>query len=327
MKQTSKEVINEGVVIEINNFSKKFKKFQAIKNISFNIKQGSIHGFIGPNGSGKTTTIKSIIGAYRSLPGQIKILNFKPGSEKANRLIGYIPEKASFPKHLNTIDYLITMATFSGIKLKEAKQKALDILKSIGLEQHKKRNPNEFSSGMKKKILLAQALIIDPKILILDEPAANLDPDARKELFDSLIELRKQGKSIFISSHILSELEKIIDSATFIYNGDVLFSGELKNISKSKNNLYIKTSNNLKTKKLLKEILKLESEGDSKSEIIIKDVNEKQKNEIIQIILENKIVLQSLRHNDLQSFYDSLVEQSQGERDDSNLQRSNAEIS
>ncbi|MCV3733733.1 ABC transporter ATP-binding protein [Mycoplasma enhydrae] len=319
MKEHEEILGNEDLVIQITNFSKKFKKFEAIKDISFNIERGSIHGFIGPNGSGKTTTIKSIIGAYRSKPGQIKILNWKPGSEKANRLIGYIPEKASFPKHLNTIEYLTTMATFSGIKLKEAKIKALEILKSIGLEEHKKRNPNDFSSGMKKKILLAQALIINPTILILDEPAANLDPVARKELFDNLVELRKQGKSIFISSHILSELERIIDSATFIHNGKILFSGRIDDVSKNKNHLYIKTSNNRKTKSLIKTELNIEVEGDLKSELIIKNVNEEVKKNIIKLIMENKITLHSLRHNDLQSFYDSLLENNRKEQDVSDI--------
>ncbi|MEM6829181.1 MAG: ABC transporter ATP-binding protein [Bacteroidota bacterium] len=147
---------------------------------------------------------------------------YKAGSVKANKLIGYIPERASFPKHLNTINYLKAMGELSGLKPKVAFKRANDILEALKMEKQAKRKPIHFSSGMQKKILLAQALLTDPKILILDEPASNLDPTTRKELFDQLIFLRDQGKTILISSHILSELERIIDEATFVYYGEVV---------------------------------------------------------------------------------------------------------
>lgn len=294
-------------IIVIKNYTKKFGKFVSLHNISFNISQGSIHGFIGPNGSGKTTTIKSIIGAYKSKPGDITVDGYKPGSQKANAQIGYIPEKASFPNHLNTLDYLTTMATLNGIKIKDAKQKALQILGDLKLEKHKFRNPNNFSSGMKKKIMLAQALMNDPKILVLDEPAANLDPTARKELFDSIIKLRNQGITVFISSHVLSELERIVDEITFIYDGNILFTGKTDIFQGKENDLYLKTTNNQYFKDYFSERYNLTIAGDVKSEIVIRKVNSQLMHDIIFIIISSKYELISLRHNDLQSFYDTLI--------------------
>ncbi|UUD36726.1 ABC transporter ATP-binding protein [Mycoplasmopsis californica] len=296
-------------IIAVRNFTKKFKNFVATDNVSFDIYPGTIHGFIGPNGSGKTTTIKSIIGAYISGPNQIKIKGFKPGSPKANRLIGYIPEKASFPSHLNAEEYLATMATFNGMKMREAIKKANEILIELKLEKHKRRNPNTFSSGMKKKILLAQSLMSSPEILILDEPAANLDPTARKELFDTFFELKKRGITIFISSHVLSELERIVDEITFIFNGKVLFSGSSSKMGDGQNDLYFKTNQNKYFKDEIRNTLNLEVSGDISSELVVRSVSEENKNKIIDMIRDKNVILYSLRHNDLQSFYDNLIRQ------------------
>lgn len=307
LNKTTDVKSEQKVIIDIKNFTKKFGKFVACKNVNFQIKSGSIHGFIGPNGSGKTTTIKSIIGAYTIKKGMINIMGFKPGSEKANRLIGYIPEKASFPSHLSALDYIAEMATFNGFKIKDAKVKALQILKDLKLEHHKNRNPNSFSSGMKKKIMLAQSLMNDPEILILDEPAANLDPTARKELFDTFIELRNRGITIFISSHVLSELERIVDDITFIFYGKILFSGNVSNLSTKNNNLYLKTSDNQLFKAYFEKRMNLKVSGDLNSEIIIENVDEIKKKQILSVILNSSYSIASFRHNDLQSFYDKLV--------------------
>ena len=231
--------------IEVIKYYKKFKSFVAAKDVDFSVGHGVIHGFIGPNGSGKTTIIKAMIGAYIPNKGKILINGHKAGTAKANELIGYIPERASFPKHLNSVDYLTAMGELSGIKHKESKKRANEVLEALGMQDHAKRKPKSFSSGMQKKILLAQSLLTNPKILILDEPAANLDPTARKELFDQLIELRNQGKTILISSHILAELERLINEVTFIYYGEVIYSGPTKDLTKGKSDVFIKTLDNL----------------------------------------------------------------------------------
>ena len=299
--------------ITLQNYTKKFRKFVATKNVSFTVGHGVIHGFIGPNGSGKTTTIKALIGAYISEKGQISINGHPAGSQNANGLIGYIPERASFPKHLNCIDYLSIMAQLSGLMPKEARPKAKIILKELGLEEHAKRKPITFSSGMQKKILLAQALITNPDILILDEPAANLDPTARKELFDELIKLRQQGKTILLSSHILAELERLIDEVTFIYKGKVVFSGKVAKIENENSDVYIKTSDNKAISDFIKkQYSKYQITGDLKTEIIVKNLNAAQAKELFSYITTYPdISIKSLRANDLQSIYDKLIVQAE----------------
>ncbi|WP_374697052.1 ABC transporter ATP-binding protein [Spiroplasma endosymbiont of Polydrusus formosus] len=224
---------NPDLAIEIHGFTKKFKKFIAVDNISMNVGKGKIHGFIGPNGSGKTTTIKSLVGAIISTKGQFSIDGLKAGSSAAKGIIGYIPENARFPKHLNIYKYLVEMSYLRNVNYKEAKIKANKILDNLNLWKFRTKNPNTFSSGMKKKVLLAQALIADPKVLILDEPAANLDPTSRQELFNDLIKVRNEGKTILICSHILTELQDLADEITILNYGKVVFSGNVINHSQN----------------------------------------------------------------------------------------------
>ncbi len=303
---TGAELNKEIPSIQITNLTKRFKKFLATKDVTFDVGHGVIHGFIGPNGSGKTTVIKAMIGAYLSKPNEILINGNPAGSVAANRLIGYIPERASFPKHLNSIQYLTAMGQMSGLKSKEAKERAVLILEALNLQQYGSRNPISFSSGMQKKILLAQSLLTDPKILILDEPAANLDPTARKELFDQLIMLRDQGKTILISSHILAELERLVDEVTFIYYGEVIYSGSTQKFTEGASDVFVKSSDNETLSKLLK-AKKYKVSGDIKTEIEIDNIERKDIAKLLNFVTNSKVDILSFRSNDLQSVYDKLI--------------------
>lgn len=223
------------VALKVENLSFSVGKRLLLNKVNFEVKAGEIHGFLGPNGAGKTTTIKNIIDAYatRSPESKIEIFGLKHDDVEAKKMISYIPEYASFPTHLSLYDYLVAMAKFSGFRGEEAKAKANKLIDILELKVHRDINPNNFSSGMKKKVLLAQSLMTDPKILILDEPAANLDPAARALLFASLKEVSKMGITIFISSHILAEIENLVDSITLINLGNILYSGKVETIAKS----------------------------------------------------------------------------------------------
>ena len=305
---TGEEINKDIPAIEVKGYTKKFRKFVATKDVTFTVGHGVIHGFIGPNGSGKTTTIKAMIGAYLATEGSILINGHKAGSINANKLIGYIPERASFPSYLNTIQYLTSMGELSGLKKKEAKARSAMILKALGLEDHAKRKPFSFSSGMQKKILLAQSLLNDPKILILDEPAANLDPTARKELFDQLMMLRDQGKTIIISSHILSELERLIDEVTFLFYGEVISTGPTKAFNKRSSSVLMRAQNNDELIKFLKS-KKYKINVHNKTEVEVPNVMRKTADKILKEVSESNIKLISYRSNDLQSVYDNLVKE------------------
>ncbi|QKX36887.1 ABC transporter ATP-binding protein [Metamycoplasma hominis] len=213
-------------ILELKNVVKIYNKSdRGIHNISYAVESGNFHAFIGENGAGKTTTIKTIIGSYINFKGEILIggiTNLNPNSKK---ILGYVPENAVFPKELTTYEYLKALALLSGINKTEVKAKIESYLQRFGIIELKNEKPANFSSGQKKKVLLIQALINEPKLLILDEPAANLDPTARFELFSILHELNKKGTTIFISSHVLSEIDKYANSLTLIHGGKILYSG------------------------------------------------------------------------------------------------------
>ena len=223
-------------VLEVINLTKHYKgrKAPAISEISFKVLPGEFHAFIGANGAGKTTTIKSIVGAYsnKKLKGQIKINGHLNHDQKAKDFLGYIPEVARFPLKMSLYKYLICMAMMSKKTKKESIALTNKIIDELNLTSLKKASPNTFSSGQKKKVLLAQALINEPKIVIMDEPAANLDPAARIEFFDTLKTMKKNGVSVLMSSHILSELSKYADSLTILDGGKIQITGKIDDIEK-----------------------------------------------------------------------------------------------
>jgi ABC-2 type transport system ATP-binding protein len=308
MKNSAKVTVDKTIpIIDVENYTKTFGKFTSNKDVTFKVGHGVIHGFIGPNGSGKTTTMKTLIGAYTLESGKMLVNGYKPGTKEANSIIGYIPERSSFPSHLNCIDYLVSMGILSGLSKKESKSKATDILTNLGMQDFAKRKPGKFSSGMQKKILLAQSLMSDPSLLILDEPSANLDPTARKDLQEELIRLRDQGKSIFISTHILSELERIVDEVTFLYYGQVLYTGKVDSINTKNKGIFIKTENN---KLCIEHLCKIGYTvlGDVKGEFFVKTTSQSE-NMIINKIISNDLNVNiiSFRANDLQTVYDELI--------------------
>lgn len=215
-------------ILYVRNLTKyyKAKKVPTIDSLNFDVYPGEFHAFIGANGAGKTTTIKSLIGAYYNWSGTILIDGKKNESEAAKREICYIPEKASFPERFSAFSYLKWMIMLSGFKEAEAKKMAEEKLKEMNMWNLRKRSPSTFSSGQKKKILLAQSLVCNPKMIIMDEPVANLDPKARLEFFDTLLKLVRQGKSIFASSHVLAELDIYADSLTILDGGKTIYSGK-----------------------------------------------------------------------------------------------------
>jgi ABC-2 type transport system ATP-binding protein len=227
------------VILEIINFSKKysFRARYAVHNLNFVVNKGEFHGFVGANGAGKTTTIKSIIGAYAKYEGEVLIYGQSSKTKFAKSKIGYIPEAANFPAGFSTKNFLIHMAMLANMKRKDAKHFVEEKIIELGLTMVANRNPNKLSSGQKKKVLLTQALIHKPELIVMDEPAANLDPNARSDFFTTLTNLCKTGISVFISSHILDELQKYIDSLTIIDGGKIVFTGKVKELNEnSKNN-------------------------------------------------------------------------------------------
>ena len=222
-------------VIETENLCKTYESgmfggqdVHALKEMNLSINKGEIFAYLGPNGSGKTTTIKMLLGLIFPTSGSIKLLgNSNIASADVKRKIGYLPEGAYYPEFLKGEEILRFYGQLYGLSGKDLETRIGKVLETVSMTFAKDRMLSGYSKGMRQRIGLAQALLSDPEILILDEPTTGLDPLARKEMRDILSELRDAGKTLMISSHELQEVEMISDRVGIIYKGEMQVLGTL----------------------------------------------------------------------------------------------------
>jgi ABC-2 type transport system ATP-binding protein len=219
-------------VIETKNLTKVFKNITAVKNLNISINEGDIYGFIGPNGAGKTTTIKMLATLMRPTSGTAFVggHNINGESRSVRRLIGYMPDFFGVYEDMKVTEYLEFFAAAYRIRGAARRRIVKDVLALTDLEYKQNELVQALSRGMQQRLGLARVLIHDPKVLLLDEPASGLDPRARIEIRELLKELRRMGKTILISSHILSELGEICNSIGIIEQGRLVFSGDLETV-------------------------------------------------------------------------------------------------
>lgn len=283
-------------------YGKGKETLEAVSKINLRVTPG-IHGFLGPNGAGKTTTINMLVGAISITEGRAKIRGKKAGSVPAKQLIGFLPQDPVFYEDLSGEDYLIYMAQLGGLTKQSARMKAQELLSFFDLFEARHRELSKYSGGMKQKIGIAAALIHDPKVLILDEPTANLDPLGRADVIKKIRQLSDRV-SVFVSSHILSEIEQMCEDVTMIDHGKIVVSDSIRNIKKRYiSNLYILNTNI--NEKLLNQLKDLDfistiriDEIDGKIHIIPKDAD-KLRELIPKIIIENNCTLFSFNQPEL----------------------------
>ncbi|AEE94894.1 ABC transporter, ATP binding protein [Acidianus hospitalis W1] len=209
-------------MIFIENLTKSFGGKEVLKGVSFEVKKGSITGFIGPNGAGKTTTIKIISGLIRKTRGVVKVLGEDPwDNPKVHEKMSVIFTNLVYPQENTVEEYLKDIGRIYGTDITE-------LVDEFKLRPHLKKKLSQLSSGLAQRVQLVASLIKNPELIIADEPTANLDPPARIEFYEEVKKLNKQGVTFFISSHILSELEKIITDVVFINEGKVTFQGKVE---------------------------------------------------------------------------------------------------
>lgn len=206
------------------------KLLRVVDNLSFTLKKGEAFGLIGPNGAGKTTTVKMIVGLTSPDSGTISIFNQSNSLIKIRQRIGFMPENPAFYAHLSAQEFLWFVARLFKIEKHEAKARISKILKSVGLEEAAGRAIRGYSKGMKQRLGLAQALVNQPDILILDEPLDGLDPLGRSDIKDYLLEMKKSGTTILLSSHILSDVEEICDRIGIIHHGALIEEGAVDTV-------------------------------------------------------------------------------------------------
>jgi ABC-2 type transport system ATP-binding protein len=219
-------------MIRTENLSKDYGDLTAVANLNLTINQGDIFGFIGPNGAGKTTTMRILVTLLEPTLGTAFIdgLDVRKDGKKVRRLVGYMPDFMGVYDDLKVFEYLEFFAAAFGIDRGKRKSIVDGVLELTDLQSKQNATVDSLSRGMQQRLGLARVLIHDPKVLILDEPASGLDPRARIEIRELLRELKRMGKTIMISSHILSELEEICDHVGIIEHGRLVFSGTLEEI-------------------------------------------------------------------------------------------------
>ncbi|MFZ0454026.1 MAG: ABC transporter ATP-binding protein [Ignavibacteriaceae bacterium] len=226
----------EDKIIEIKKLTKSFKELKAVNDLSLNVFKGDVFGFLGPNGAGKSTTIRMLLSLIRPTGGDIKIFG-KPLNEKRLEIlkkIGAIVEKPDFYSFLSAFKNLEILGRLSETDV--SRKRIMELLELVGLEKRFKSKVKTFSHGMKQRLGIAQALLHDPELIILDEPTTGLDPQGMKDIRDLIINLSKEKrKTIFLSSHILYEVELVANRMVIISKGSAKIEGEVQDLLNANN--------------------------------------------------------------------------------------------
>jgi ABC-2 type transport system ATP-binding protein len=222
--------------IEFSEVTKIYRKrlrgvqVSALTNASFRVLPGEVCAFLGPNGAGKTTTIGLLMGFFFSDTGEIRVLGYKPGDVRAKAQIGFLPENFAFYKYLTAERLLQFHLRLAGGRTEEARTVIPELLSKVKLTGFEKLKIGKYSRGMVQRLGVAQALLREPRLLVLDEPTSGLDPAGRKDVRDLISTLRDAGKTVFLSSHLLSEVEQVCDRVIIINKGRVIQSGRMEEL-------------------------------------------------------------------------------------------------
>lgn len=247
--KTAASATASDVIVETRNLTKVYRDFwgrqkvRALKALDLEIRRGEVFGLLGPNGSGKTTTIKLLLGLLFPTSGDIHILGRPANDVGKNERIGYLPEESYLYRFLNaeeTLDFYGRLFNMSG---PVRRQRIAQLISMVGLESARKRQLREYSKGMSRRIGLAQALINDPDLILLDEPTSGLDPIGTRNMKDLILDLKKQGKTVIMSSHLLADVQDVCDRIGILYQGELKELGRVEDLLKVSAETEIRASN------------------------------------------------------------------------------------
>ena len=307
-------------MLKIRNLTKRYGRYTALDSLDLQIDRGEIFGFVGPNGAGKTTTMKIMAGLLKADAGEIYIDDIKL-FEDYNRLkevIGYMPDFFGVYDNLQVMEYLEFYASAYGMETRQARRLGGHLLEMVHLEGKEECYVDELSRGMKQRLCLARALIHDPQFLILDEPASGLDPRSRFEFKEILKELRDNGKTIIISSHILMELAEMCTSIGIIERGKMILQGSIEDILEmvdTSNPLIIRVYDQVDTAVLLlKREEKIESLTIRGNSIFASfSGNREEEARLLKTLIDNGVLVQSFsrEQGSLESLFLKITEHSE----------------
>ncbi|NMM62539.1 ABC transporter ATP-binding protein [Clostridium sp. P21] len=297
------------MIIETENLSKMYENNKGCKDINISVSQGEIYGFLGPNGAGKSTFIKTIVGLLFPTSGSAQVLGKPIGDMNARKKIGYLPELFKYQEWMTGLDLLSFHSSLYKLNKKTSSAKIEEVLEIVNLKGAEKNKIGTYSKGMQQRIGIASALLCDPELLFLDEPTSALDPIGRKEVRDIMLKLKSMDKTVFLNSHLLSEVEMICDSAAIISKGKIVKQGKINDLLKGNTVLDIHVENiNNEILNKLKKIDKHVTFDGKNIKMHVKENNEI--HEIASLIISSGGKLYGLtpHRNSLEDLFIKLVE-------------------
>jgi ABC-2 type transport system ATP-binding protein len=261
-------------VVETRNLTKVYRDFwgrkkkTALNALDLTIHKGEIFGLLGPNGSGKTTTIKLLLGLLFQSSGEALVFNEPSGKVEKNERIGYLPEESYLYRFLNAEETLDFYGRLFKMPAETRRKRAAELIDTVGLSQDKKRTLREYSKGMRQRIGLAQALINDPELVILDEPTSGLDPLGTRWMKDLILDLKKKGKTVLMCSHRLDDVQDVCDRIAILYNGDLQEQGAVNKLVEDQKRVQLQASGLQMTDSLKKDLTAVIEKHGGKLELV-----------------------------------------------------------
>ena len=302
-------------VIETKNLTKIYssksfskQKILALNKFSFNVEGGEIFGLLGPNGAGKTTLLKVLLGIIFSTEGEAKVFGADISDINLKLKIGYLPENHRFQYYFTAEQILYYYGKLSGMKKSTLKVRIDELLKLVNLEQWKKTKIRKFSKGMMQRLGIAQAIINNPELVFLDEPTDGVDPIGRKEIRDIMLDLKSKGKTVFVNSHLLSEVELVCDRVAILNKGELVKEGSVEDIiSESEGFVFITSDLNDEIVNSLLMNYKVTLQGKNKFKQNTNDITEL--NNLIDFLRQNGILIQNISRdkNTLENMFINLI--------------------
>jgi ABC-2 type transport system ATP-binding protein len=227
-----------GAAIRVHGLGKTFQmrfsstRVEALRDVALSVETGGIFGLLGPNGAGKTTLVKILLGVLRPTSGNAWLLGRPFSSLEARRLVGYLPENHRFPQFMSGEDLLRFGARLSGVPGRHREERIQGLMRLVGMDEWAKVKIRRYSKGMIQRVGLAQALVNDPRLVFLDEPTDGVDPVGRVHIREILLRLRDEGVTVFLNSHLLSEVERVCDDVAVLRDGGVIYQGPIEGLTR-----------------------------------------------------------------------------------------------
>lgn len=290
-------------------FSK--EKILALNNVSFSVKKGDIFGLLGPNGAGKTTLIKILLTIVYPSGGNVKVYDSDLQHSTYKKNIGYLPENPRFPKYMTAEQVLFYFGSLSGLSREYLKNRIDEVLKLLDLTEWRKTKVNKFSKGMLQRLALSQAIINNPELLFLDEPTDGVDPIGRKKIRDILLNMQQQGKTIFLNSHFLSEVEMICNRVAILNKGVLIRESTIEDLTTS-NRITVYEVRNMSENTLNELLTKYNVTINTKEKFFLNSTDPVKVNEVIDFLRSKQVELISIsKHKDtLENMFVNLIDQS-----------------